>query len=157
MSHVYIAGSLRHSPKEWWIIYEKIAKLVQELGLKTYVPHIDGIKKINQKVEALHDPNLDLSIRAKAYKANFEAIKNSKLLIAEVTQPSIGTGIEIGFALQMNKPIICLAQKDVDITSMVLGPVHLGLIKLIRYESEEDALEKLEKMLKAYKNKTNAP
>jgi len=144
----YIAGSLRHSPKEWWFVYEKIAKVVQALGLKTYVPHIEGIKKVGMKKEELHDKNLNLAIRANAYKINFEAIKNSKLLIAEITKPSTGTGIEIGFALQMNKPIICLAQKDVDITSMVLGPVYLGLIKMIRYEKIDNALIKLKKLLK---------
>jgi nucleoside 2-deoxyribosyltransferase len=148
MPKVYIAGSLRHSSKEWWSFYEKIAKLAQKIGFKTHVPHIDSVKKINKSVDDLHNPNLSLSIRANAYKENLDAVSNSNLLIAEVTKLSIGTGVEIGFALQLNKSIICLAQKDVDITSMVLGPVHLGLIKLIRYENEADALKKLEKMLK---------
>jgi nucleoside 2-deoxyribosyltransferase len=148
MSDVYVAGSLRHSPKEWWVIYEKISEVAKKTGLKTYVPHIDGIKILKQDVDDLQDSGLDSLMRSKAYKLNFEKIKDSKILIAEITKPSTGTGIEIGFALQMNKPIICLAQKDVDITSMVLGPVHLGLIKLIRYENEKDCLEKLERTLK---------
>jgi nucleoside 2-deoxyribosyltransferase len=139
---------LRHTPEEWWTIYEKMADIVKKLGLKTFVPHIDCAKKIRQKKKDIHNPKLDPSVRAKAYRVNLEAVRNSKLLIAEVTNTSIGTGVEIGFALQFKKPIICLARKDADVSSMVLGPAHLGLIKMIRYEKEEEALTKLESMLK---------
>ena len=148
MPDIYIAGSLRHTPEEWWSVYEKISDVARKLGLETFVPHIDCAKKINQKNEELHNPNLDLSKRAEAYTTNLEAVKSSKLLIAEVTNTSTGTGVEIGFALKLKKPIICLARKDADVTSMVLGPAHLGLIKMIRYEEEGEALSKLEGMLK---------
>ncbi len=143
MSDVFIAGSLRQVPREWWKIYEDIAKLVKELGYTVHVPHIDTLKEVNQKAEDIHDPNLSLANRADVFKANFEAIKKAKLFIAEITNTSIGTGIEIGYAMQLKKKIICLAREGVDITSMVLGPAHLGLIKFIRYENEENALAKL--------------
>jgi nucleoside 2-deoxyribosyltransferase len=147
MSDVYIAGSLKHVPKEWWKIYEKISGVVTKFGLKSYVPHLDTINGLNLKVEDIQNPHLDFSSRAKIFKRDIEVIKNSKLIIAEITNPSTGTGVEIGFALKLKKPIICLAHKDVDITNMVLGPVHMGLIKFIRYENEKDVLIKLEDML----------
>ena len=158
MSDVYIADSLRQSPEEWWKIYEKIADVVKEFGLNPYVPHINTINDLNRTIEDIHNQDLDLSVRAESYKKNLEAIKNSKLVIAknsklviaEVTKSSTGTGVEIGFALQFGKPIICLAYKEVDITNMVLGPVHLGLIKLIRYKNENDALVELKNMLKGF-------
>ena len=156
MPDVYIAGSLRHTPKEWWSIYEKMSEVAKKMGLETFVPHIDCAKMIKQKNEELHNPNADMSKRVKAYKTNLEAIKNSKLLVAEVTNTSTGTGFEIGFALEMKKPVICMARKDVDVTSMVLAPAHLGLIKMIRYDSEKEALEKLENELKEMFN-SNKP
>jgi nucleoside 2-deoxyribosyltransferase len=143
MSDVFVAGSLRQAPREWWKIYENIAKLVKELGYTVHVPHIDTLAEVNQKAEDIQDPDLDLASRAEVFKANFEAIKKSRLFIAEITKTSIGTGVEIGYAMQLKKKIICLARKGVDITSMVLGPAHLGLIEFIRYENEEDALAKL--------------
>ena len=147
MSDVYVAGSLRHTPKEWWEIYEKIADVVKKFGLQVHVPHIDTVNAANRNVEDIHNKNLDLETRARVYQKNLEFIKESKLFIAEVSNPSTGTGIEIGFALKQNKPIICLARKDVDVTSMVLGPAHLGLIKVIRYTDENEALNNLEKIL----------
>jgi len=150
MPDVYIAGSLRHPPEEWWNIYEKIADVVKEFGLNPYVPHINTINDLNRTIEDIHNPDLDLSVREENYKKNLEAIKNSKLVIAEVTKSSTGTGVEIGFALQFGKLIICLAYKEVDITNMVLGPVHLGLIKIIRYKNENDALVELKNMLKGF-------
>jgi nucleoside 2-deoxyribosyltransferase len=151
MADVFIAGSLRNAPEEWWKIYEKIAEVVKEFGYSVHIPHIDTLNEVNRSVEDLHNPNLKLTLRADVYKANIEAIRKSKLFIAEVTRLSIGTGVEIGFALQLKKQIICLAHKDVDITSMVLGPAHLGLIKFIRYENEEDAFKKLRKLLSTLK------
>jgi len=148
MSLVYIAGSLRHTPKEWWQIYEKIGKVVSKNGLKPHIPHIDTGALVNQGPEDLHNPNLELSKRAEVYKTNFEMIKKSKLIIAEISYPSTGTGMEIGFALLMDKPVICLARENFDVTSMVLGPVHLGLINFIRYKDEKEALGKLDKILK---------
>jgi nucleoside 2-deoxyribosyltransferase len=148
MAHVYISGSLRHTPQEWWSIYEKISDVVKEMGFETFVPHIDCARMLNQKKSDLHNPKLDPSVRANAYRINLEAVKNSKLIIAEVTNTSIGTGIEIGFALQFKKPIICLARNDADVTSMVVGPAHMGLIKLIRYDNEEEALDELKGVLK---------
>lgn len=147
MSDVYVAGSLRHTSREWWKIYEKIADVVKEFGFNVHVPHIDTIKAVNGRVEDIHNPDLDISMRTEVYKKNFEVIKNCKLFVAEITQRSTGTGIEIGFALQMGKPIICLAHKDADVTSMVLGPANLGKINFIRYGTEEDALSQLKTVL----------
>lgn len=147
MSDVYIAGSLRHMPKKWWNIYEKIDKVVEEFGFKAHVPHINTTDDVGITVETIHNPNLDLKTRSEVYKRNWDVVHNAKLIIAEVTNPSTGTGMEIGWALKLNKPIICLAHKNADVTSMVLGPVHLGQIDFIRYENEEDALSQLKTVL----------
>jgi hypothetical protein len=74
-------------------------------------------------------------------------VHNAKLIIAEVTNPSTRTRIEIGWTLKLDKPLVCLAYKDADVTSMVLSPTHTGKIDLIRYENEEDALMKIKVLL----------
>ena len=148
MVDVYIAGSLRHTSREWWKTYEKIGKKIQELGFKPYIPHIHTIKEVNQSIEDIHNPNLSLELREIVFRKNLEIIKKSKLVVAEVSNPSTGTGVEIGFALFFKKPIVCLAKKGVDISSMVLGPVNSGLIDLIRYENLEEGLEKLKVLIK---------
>jgi len=147
MTDVYIAGSLRHTPREWWGIYEKIGSVVGNFGFKVHVPHIDTVNDLGIDTGTIHYPNLDSETRSKVYNRNWDVVHNAKLIIAEVTNPSTGTGIEIGWALKLNKPLICLAHKDADVTSMVLGPVHQGKIDFIRYENEEDALMQLKTLL----------
>ncbi|MBI2542942.1 MAG: nucleoside 2-deoxyribosyltransferase [Candidatus Aenigmarchaeota archaeon] len=147
MSDVYIAGSLRHTPKEWWKFYENIGKVVKGFGFKVHVPHINTTGDVGINEDTIHNPDLDLETRSKVYQRNWDVVHNAKLIIAEVTNPSIGTGIEIGWGLKLNKPVICLARKSADVTSMVMGPVHLGQIDFIRYENEEDALAQLKNLL----------
>jgi len=42
-----------------------------------------------------------------------ETIKNSDLIIAEVSYPSIGLGIELGWADAFNIPIVCICKEEV--------------------------------------------
>lgn len=151
MADVYVAGSLRHTPREWHSIYEEIGAVVESAGLTAHVPHVNTVNDLGLDVNHLQDPNFDLEIvlgaRSRIYERNLEVVHNSKLIIAEVTDPSTGTGIEIGWALKLNKPVICLAHKDANVTSMVLGPAQLGLVDFIWYENVEDALSKLKNLL----------
>ena len=51
------------------------------------------------------------------------------LLVAEVTVPSLGVGYEIGRAIEMRKPVLCLFQKGTDYTlsAMISGSEGLAL------------------------------
>ena len=54
-------------------------------------------------------------------------IKNCDVLIAEVSVPSHGVGYEIGFALNIGKPVLCLYQKDRRVSKMITGNLNPGL------------------------------
>ncbi len=141
MSYVYIAGSLLHIDKSSWKIYESIGTVVRSFGLNAWIPHIDTANGLD-----IHGDDLDPIY---VFNKNMEIIKNSKLVVAEVTNPSTGTGIEIGTALKENKPIICLVKNNAKLTRMVRGPAQMGLLELIRYENEEDALSQLKILLES--------
>ena len=55
------------------------------------------------------------------YKRDTAWIRDSDLLIAEVTTPSHGVGYEIGFALKLRKQVLCLYQKGKPISKMITG------------------------------------
>ena len=46
--------------------------------------------------------------RGMVYERDVNWIQNCDVLIAEVSVPSHGVGYEIGFALNMGKPVLCL-------------------------------------------------
>ncbi len=72
-----------------------------------------------------------------------EIIQNSDLVLAEVSYPSLGEGIELGWADLMKKPIICFHKKG------QLGSKFIDMItkEIIEYETAVDMIEKLESVL----------
>jgi len=149
MTSVYISGSLRHIPREWWDIYEKIGKVVEDFGLKAYIPHVHTPQNVNHTIEHIMSSDDDLSdgVHKDIFHNDILHVENSKLVIAEVSNPSTGSGIELGVAIKIGKPIICLAKKDAVVTSLVRGAAQSGLIHMIRYETGEDALQQLKILL----------
>jgi nucleoside 2-deoxyribosyltransferase len=55
------------------------------------------------------------------YERDTNWIKNCDALIAEVSLPSHGVGYEIGFALNLGKPVLCLHQRDRRVSKMITG------------------------------------
>jgi len=61
------------------------------------------------------------------YERDTNWIKNCNALIAEVSLPSHGVGYEIGFALNLGKPVLCLHQRDRRVSKMITGNPNLAL------------------------------
>ncbi|MBU1075446.1 hypothetical protein KJ733_05265 [Patescibacteria group bacterium] len=72
-----------------------------------------------------------------------ELIKTIDLLIAEVSYPSTGLGIELGWANYLNCPIICIYKKD----SAIPNSLKILTNRFIEYSSAEELIKKLEKEL----------
>ena len=64
----------------------------------------------------------------------FDDIQNANFLIAEVTHKAFGVGIEIGYAVALNKPIIGLHHTTAKLSSTVAGVAT----HIIPYESPSD-------------------
>jgi nucleoside 2-deoxyribosyltransferase len=55
------------------------------------------------------------------YARDVKWLQKCNVLIAEVSVPSHGVGYEIGYALNANKPVICLYQQDCKVSKMITG------------------------------------
>jgi nucleoside 2-deoxyribosyltransferase len=66
-------------------------------------------------------------------------IKNCDALIAEVSVPSHGVGYEIGFALNLGKPVLCLHHQDKKVSKMITGNPHPAL-SIRAYDNMEKAI-----------------
>lgn len=73
-------------------------------------------------------------------------VKESDLLVAEVSTPSLGVGYEIALAEFLEKKIVCLYNKKSPkkLSAMVRGNKK---VKLLYYEKAEDLFAELEKVL----------
>jgi nucleoside 2-deoxyribosyltransferase len=67
-------------------------------------------------------------------------IRECDLLLAEVSTPSHGVGYEIGYALSLNKPVLCLHRAGQKVSKMILGNPH-PCLRVCAYESPQEAVE----------------
>lgn len=68
-----------------------------------------------------------------------DLIGNCDLVIAEVSIPSTGQGIELGWASHSKTPIVCIYEKVAKISSSLKFITD----KFIEYEDTEDMIEKI--------------
>jgi len=117
--------------------YQKMVGMLLSMGIDIPTAHIaeTGI----EEVDAWEDP-YDIYFRDVTW------IEESDLLIAEVTTPSHGVGYEIGYALELNKPVLCLYQKQVVVSKMILGNPH-PLLRIESYSGLNEVEETLRKYL----------
>ena len=135
-------------PIEWLGTYEKIADVVKDFGLDAYIPHIQTPKNVGHTIGEIRGSiNDDDKFHRDVLHNDIFQVENSVLVIAEVSNPSIGVGIELGVAFKTGKPVVLLAEMDAKVTPLAIGAAQAGLAYIIRYASQEDALLQLRNIL----------
>jgi nucleoside 2-deoxyribosyltransferase len=110
---------------------KRLADLILELGFEHSSPWVLS--------------GMDINISPKeVFVRDTMGVKSSDIILAEVSKPSHGVGMEIMLAYMEGKRIILLAKKDVKLSALLEG---IKDAVIIRYEDEEELLEKLRKEL----------
>ena len=106
------------------------------MGINVPTAHIaeTGVEEI----DALEEP-LDI------YQRDVTWIQESDMLVAEVSTPSHGVGYEIGYALDLDIPVLCLYKNGVVVSKMITGNPH-PLLSVMVYED----LPQAEEILRTY-------
>lgn len=109
--------------------YKHLVGVLLSMGFDVPNAHIaeSGIVEL----DAREDP-------ADIYHRDITWIEESDLLVAELTTPSHGVGYEIGYALDLNKPVLCLYRQGVVVSKMILGNPH-PLLTVISYADWNEA------------------
>lgn len=110
---IYIAGHFHSMPLCLFI--EQIAKAIEKLGVKTFVPHRD-----------VGTVGVDGLTPFQAYKADVQGLQESQILIALLDGASRGgTFVEIGMAIERGIPIYAIrTDETVAISNMVYNSVE---------------------------------
>jgi nucleoside 2-deoxyribosyltransferase len=82
------------------------------------------------------------------FERDVDWIKAADILLAEVSTPSHGVGYEIGLALSLQKPVMCIYKADRAISKMILGNPDPRLT-VSAYQTSDDALQLVRAFLKA--------
>jgi len=115
--------------------YKKIIALLEDCGLRVS-NLIFSSKKFNRvsgKIDYL-----------KIYKSMIMEINSSDILVAEISNPSVGLGYQISYAFYQRKPVIVLYSEDKNSNpSMVIRGIRSRMIFSLKYKSEKDLEKKL--------------
>lgn len=133
--NIYFCGSIRGGRN----LAATYAKMIRMLGTYGTVltEHLGSNEEIETKDRILSDKEI--------HDRDFQWIVDSDLLIAEVTIPSLGVGYEIGRAIEMGKPTLCLFQSgsEYTVSAMIAGSDRVEM-KYYR------TLEEVEDLFKAF-------
>jgi nucleoside 2-deoxyribosyltransferase len=124
---IYFAGSIRggRDDKE---NYKKIIDWLKKYGV-VLTEHI-GLDSLSEKGQTEFSEE-------KIYTQDTDWVRESDIVIAEITQVSLGVGYELGFAESLNKRVVCLfnTSSGKSLSAMVRGNKNL---KVINYSSLDE-------------------
>jgi len=111
--NIYFCGSIRGG-RDLASTYAEMISMLGSYG-RVLTEHLGSDEIIETKDRALSDKEI--------HDRDLQWIVESDLLVAEVTVPSLGVGYEIGRAIEMGKPVLCLFQQDSEytISAMISG------------------------------------
>lgn len=127
---IYVAVPLRNGRDIE--LSRKIIKLIQDLGHNVISDWL-----------LLSDPNPGLSPSG-IYERDYKAISSCDLILAEVSNPSIGIGMEIVLGKYLGKKIICIHKKENKVSNLLLGTPK---IIILSYSDENNLKKVLQKYL----------
>ena len=113
-----------------------LAKLLESMG-----------HSVQSKWVVSCDPGFTITPNA-VFKRDTEGVKDSDILVADISMPSHGVGMEIMLAHLNGKAIICLFERGASISRMIQG---IPGISLIEFMAEKEMAEKLSQQLQKIK------
>ena len=111
--NIYFCGSIRGG-RDLAGFYKEIIDMLGSYG-KVLTEHLGSNEEIERKDRILSDREI--------HDRDLQWLVESDVLVAEVTVPSLGVGYEIGRAIEIGKPVLCLFQSDSEyaISAMISG------------------------------------
>ena len=91
---------------------QQIVKYLKEIDLTVLTEHIVTTDIL--ELEKQHTAEY-------VYKRDIKWIDGCNAMIAEVSNPSLGVGYEICYALTIGKPVLCLYDEEIFLSRMITG------------------------------------
>ena len=134
---IYFAGSIRGG-RDAADRYNKIINHLKKYG-NVLTEHVGSDTLTYSGENTLNDDQI--------HARDMDWLISSDIVIAEVTNPSLGVGYEIGRAIEHKKKIICLfyTKSDNSLSAMICGSKD---VVLFNYNSLNQLINYLDKLLK---------
>lgn len=128
---IYFAGSIRGG-REYAKLYAKVIKELQNYG-NVLTEHI-GLNDVFEAEKHKTDEEI--------YTTDMNWLKQSDVIVADVSIASMGVGYELGYASSINKKVLCLLDNNSTqkLSAMINGDKSF---KIHKYNSFEDIKKEL--------------
>lgn len=126
---IYFSGSISGG-RDKVNDYSKIVEILNEYG-KVLTMHVAN-PKLGKAEEGITAEEI--------YQRDVNWLKESDIVFAEITVPSLGVGYELAYAENRKIPVICMYDKNVNVSRMITG--NKNFIQ-IPYENIEELKEKI--------------
>jgi 2'-deoxynucleoside 5'-phosphate N-hydrolase len=115
--NIYFACSITGG-RAYEAVYQSITRALLEAGVEVPTAHLAETGVVDE--ERIIQPHT-------VYERDVAWMRSADALIAEVSVPSHGVGYEIGFALNLGKPVLCLHEQGRAVSKMITGNPHPNL------------------------------
>ena len=108
---IYFSASISGGRK-YLNIYKKIVDYLKSHGHHVFTEHIvlDNVLELEKKLTP-----------TSIYERDMKLLNECDVVIAEVSNPSLGVGYEVCQALRLKKPTLCLFQIDIFVSRIIIG------------------------------------
>ena len=127
--NLYFACSITGG-REFEPVYQEIVAALMADGHEIPTSHLVQSEVMEQE---------RILVPQDVYERDVNWIKNCDVLIAEVSVPSHGVGYEIGYALAIQKPVLCIHKKERRLSKMITGNPDQALT-IQEYSTVEEAI-----------------
>ncbi len=127
--------------------YEKIIEVLKESGDKVYYEHV--MKYFQKDLNALTEDK-----KVEFHKKVIDLIKNSDLVVAEISSQSLSVGYLISMALDLSKPTVLL-YKGQDKPNIISTLEQSDKLLVGSYKNDDDIKVVLETLLYKAKGKSD--
>ena len=115
--NIYFACSITGG-RAYEAVYQSITRALLEDGIEVPTAHLAETGVVDE--EKIVEPSA-------VYERDAGWMRSADALIAEVSVPSHGVGYEIGYALNLGKPVLCLHEQGRAVSKMITGNPHPNL------------------------------
>jgi len=144
---IYFCGSIRGG-RDHQAIYHKLIKHIQGYG-EVLTEHVGSEFTDPTTGKVVTDTDLD---DIQIHNRDISWLRESDVIVAEVTMPSLGVGYELGFAKLLGKPTLCLFREleGKHLSAMVAGAEEAEKFVVQKYRELDEATKVISGFLKEF-------
>lgn len=133
---IYFSGSISGG-RDFLENYKEIVRYLKEKGHQVLSDHIvlDDVLDHENKLTP-----------EEIYERDIEFLDDSVAMIAEVSNPSLGVGYEICYAIERAMPVLCLHQPGIFVSRMIVGNTSPHITTMI-YQNQDELYAAIDEFL----------